>query len=197
MTEACTGRAARPPVLVTGATGFTGHHLVHRLRSLGYPLRALVRQRANVAPLRSAGAALVEGVIRNAAEVRRAAIGISKICHIAAICRSARQSDSLYRDVNVRGTEHLLEAAAAAGVERFIHCSTVGVHGNVVEIPCSENSPLNPDDIYQETKLDRELRVRAAIDSDYRASSFGPREFTALVSCVLSNCSRVLRRVVS
>jgi nucleoside-diphosphate-sugar epimerase len=70
----------------------------------------------------------------------------------------------LYRDVNVRGTEHLLEAAAAAGVERFIHCSTVGVHGNVVEIPCSENSPLNPDDIYQETKLDRELRVRAAID---------------------------------
>ena len=48
---------------------------------------------------------------------------------MAAVYRTAGHPDSYYRDVNVGGTERLLEAAAAAGVRRFVHTSTVGVHG--------------------------------------------------------------------
>jgi nucleoside-diphosphate-sugar epimerase len=58
--------------------------------------------------------------------------------------------------VNVAGTERLLEAAARAGVRRFVHTSTVGVHGHVETPPASEESPLLPGDIYQATKAEAE-----------------------------------------
>jgi nucleoside-diphosphate-sugar epimerase len=71
--------------------------------------------------------------------------------------------DSLYREVNVGGTEHILEAAGRHGVERTIHCSTVAVLGAIEELPCDEDRPVNSTDVYRKTKLDGELRARAAI----------------------------------
>jgi nucleoside-diphosphate-sugar epimerase len=76
--------------------------------------------------------------------------------------------------VNRHGTEHVLEAAAAACVERTVHCSTIGVHGDVREIPCTEDSPFNPGDIYQETKLAGELAARAAFDAGLPGVIFRP-----------------------
>ncbi|MCX6357863.1 MAG: NAD-dependent epimerase/dehydratase family protein, partial [Candidatus Aureabacteria bacterium] len=55
--------------------------------------------------------------------------------------------------VNVEGTRHMLDASLAAGVKRFVHCSTVGVHGHVEHPPADETAPYHPGDIYQETKL--------------------------------------------
>ncbi|MEM7023766.1 MAG: NAD-dependent epimerase/dehydratase family protein, partial [Pseudomonadota bacterium] len=51
------------------------------------------------------------------------------------------------------------KAAAAAGVERFVHCSTVGVHGDVMEIPCRETTPFNPTNHYTRAKLKGELAI--------------------------------------
>ena len=59
-----------------------------------------------------------------------------------------------YRAVNVEGTRFLLRASQAAGVRRFVHCSTVGVHGHVAKPPANEDAPLLPGDIYQATKLE-------------------------------------------
>jgi dihydroflavonol-4-reductase len=178
------GRTA--PVLVTGATGFTGGHLARRLRRLGHDVRALVRPGARGAELEAAGITVVEGDVRRRADVMRAARGVRGIYHLAAAFRVAGEPDDLYRDVNLRGTENVVEAARKNGVERLIHCSTIGVHGDVKEIPSTESSPFNPGDIYQRTKLEGELVTRAAIDRGLPAvivrpaSIYGPGDLRFL-----------------
>jgi dihydroflavonol-4-reductase len=140
-------------ILVTGATGFTGGHLARRLRQLGHRVRALVRPGAHVQPLLEQGIEIVTGDLTRAEDVSRAVEGVCKIFHVAAVFRTAGHPDSYYYDVNTRGTESVLNAARRQGVERVIHCSTIGVHGDVREVPSTEESPLNPGDIYQVTKL--------------------------------------------
>jgi dihydroflavonol-4-reductase len=56
----------------------------------------------------------------------------------------------------------VIEAAAASGARRVVHCSTVGVHGDVEHPPANEDAPLKPGDIYQETKLEGERGAREA-----------------------------------
>jgi nucleoside-diphosphate-sugar epimerase len=63
----------------------------------------------------------------------------------------------IFRDVNVGGTGKLLEAAARAGVRRFVHCSTVGVQGDIRNPPAREDAPYAPGDHYQESKRDGEV----------------------------------------
>ena len=58
----------------------------------------------------------------------------------------------------------MIEAAARAGVSRVVHCSTVGVHGDVEHPPADEDAPLKPGDVYQETKLEGERLAREAAD---------------------------------
>lgn len=152
------------PVLVTGATGFTGGHLARELRRRGERVRVLVRPGADARDLAARGMELVEGRLTERADVRRAAAGTRAIYHIAAAYRTARQPDSYYRDVNVGGTEHVLEAARIEGVGRVVHCSTVGVHGSVDGDAADESAPFRPGDIYQQTKLEGELRAREAAE---------------------------------
>jgi nucleoside-diphosphate-sugar epimerase len=184
----CAITADRPtaPVLVTGATGFTGGHLARRLRRLGHDVRGLVRRGARARELEAAGITVVEGDVRRRADVIRAAKGVREIYHLAAAFRVAGQPDDFYRDVNVRGTENVVAAARKNGVERLIHCSTIGVHGDVKEIPSTEASPFNPGDIYQQTKLEGELVTRAAIEESLPgvivrpASIYGPGDLRFL-----------------
>lgn len=133
-----------------------------RLRQLGYPVRAFVRPGSNVQPLLDQGAEVIEGDVTRPDQVSRAAEGVWKIFHIAAVFRTAGHPDSYYHDVNVGGTENVLKAARRHGVERVIHCSTIGVHGDVSEVPSTEESPYNPGDIYQVTKLAGEKVAREA-----------------------------------
>src|SRR5690606_20235119 len=93
------------------------------------------------------------GLIENAADVRRAVEGVDVVYHFAGVFRTAGHPDSYYHDVNVGGVENVLAAAGACGVSRVVHCSTIGVHGNVREMPCTEESPFNPGDVYQRSKL--------------------------------------------
>lgn len=161
-------------VLVTGATGFTGGHLARRLGLMGYSVRALVRPNSRVQPLVDLGVELFPGDLTRAADVARAAEGVKKIFHIAALYRAAGLPDTDYYEVNLGGTENVLAAARRHGVERVVHCSTGGVHGDVHEVPCTEDSPLNPGDIYQQTKLAGELRAREAFARDVRGTVVRP-----------------------
>lgn len=149
---------------MTGATGFAGGHLVRRLRQNGHRVRALVRSDsiAKVRPLLDLGIEVVQGDITRAADVDRAAEGAWKIFHVAAVYRTAGHPDEHYYDVNLGGTENVMAAALRQGVERVVHCSTVGVHGDVHDVPSTEESPLNPGDIYQKTKLAGEQAARDA-----------------------------------
>ena len=69
-----------------------------------------------------------------------------------------------YRAVNALAVGTLVELAKAAGARRVVHCSTVGVHGDIEHPPANEDAPLRPGDIYQDTKLEGEQigRDRAA-----------------------------------
>lgn len=180
---AATGLGA---ILVTGATGFTGGHLVKRLRRLGHRVRALVRPGSNVQALLKQGVEIVEGDLTRPEDVARAAEGVWKIFHVAAVFRTAGHPDSYYHEVNVGGTENVLNAARRHGVERVIHCSTIGVHGNVSEVPSTEESPYNPGDIYQVTKLAGEQVARDAFAKGLAgavvrpASIYGPGDLRLL-----------------
>jgi len=143
-------------VALTGATGYTGGRLLEALCRRGDGVSALVRPASATGALRASGARLVEGDLRDGTALRRLVEGADAVVHVAAVYRTAGHPDSYYHDVNVGGTERLLEAAAAAGARRFVHTSTVGVLGHVERPPADESSPLAPGDIYQKTKAEAE-----------------------------------------
>jgi dihydroflavonol-4-reductase len=150
-------------VLVTGATGFTGGHLARRLQQRGYRVRALVRDSARATDLSAVGIELAPGDLRDPAALRRAVDGIDLVHHVAAVYREAGLPDAVYYDVNARAVAALIDAAAAAGVRRVVHCSTVGVHGDVEHPPADESSPFRPGDVYQRSKVEGErLAAEAA-----------------------------------
>jgi dihydroflavonol-4-reductase len=152
-------------VLVTGATGFTGGHLARTLAARGYDVVALVRDESRAAELARAGISLVQGDLRDRAALVRAATGAKVVYHIAAIYRQAGLRDDEYRAVNAGAVATLVEAAGAAGVSRVVHCSTVGVHGDIASPPAGEDAPLRPGDIYQVTKLEGERLARRAAET--------------------------------
>jgi len=139
--------------LVTGATGFTGCNLARRLRELGHDVRILIRDRRKLAELNGQGFDVIEGDIRTRESLIAATRNIDWVFHIAAVYRDSGIKEQVYWDTHVGGTENLLKAALENNVKRFIHCSTVGVHGHIAHPPASEEHPFNPGDIYQLTKL--------------------------------------------
>jgi dihydroflavonol-4-reductase len=148
-------------VLVTGATGFTGGHLARALAARGDTVSALVRSESPAAAaLTQAGVTLVMGDLRDSQALAAATGGVDVVYHIAAIYRQAGLGDEVYRAVNAMAVKDVIEAAARGGVRRVVHCSTVGVHGDVEHPPANEDAPLKPGDIYQATKLEGENRAR-------------------------------------
>ncbi len=147
-------------IALTGASGYTGGFLLKRLLERGDSVKALVREGSVTPALGASGAEIVQGVLGDPDATRRLVEGCDGVLHVAAVYRTAGHPDSYYRQVNVEGTRKLLESALAAGVRRFVHTSTVGVHGHVENPPCDEEGPVAPSDIYQETKAEADALAR-------------------------------------
>ncbi len=143
-------------VLVTGATGFTGGHLARRLLSEGSETRVLVRQGRDTGALPDLGAEVAVGDLADRSSVEHAMEGINTVYHIAALYRQEGVPKEAFERVNVTGTRYLLEAAKEAGVRRFVHCSSVGVQGEIENPPAKEEDPYSPGDHYQWTKMEGE-----------------------------------------
>ena len=141
-------------VALTGATGYTGGRLLDALVTRGHSVSALTRPPA--AGRIRGGVRVVLGDLADAPALARLVESAEAVIHVAAVYRTAGHPDAYYREVNVGGTERLLEASARAGVARFVHTSTVGVHGHVERPPADEDSPIAPDDVYQVTKAEAE-----------------------------------------
>ncbi len=146
-------------ILVTGGSGFTGGHLCRKLAAMGYSVRALVRH-LPCPPLQYPGIEPVLGDLRDADSLARAVQGIETIYHIAALFRPENVTRQDFWAANVEGTRNLLDAAVQAGVQRFVHCSTVGVHGDIQTPPATEETPYGPGDDYQDSKTAGEQLVR-------------------------------------
>lgn len=148
--------ADTPITLVTGATGFSGRHLVRALVADGVRVRVVVRSSARARELLPPDVEVVEGDLAAPATAGRAMPGVQTVYHLAALFREAKHDDSEYRKVNVEGSRRLLDAAVACGVRRYVHCSTVGVHGHIASPPGDEQTAYDPGDVYQVTKLEGE-----------------------------------------
>ncbi len=147
-------------VLVTGANGFTGSYLCKNLLRRGDHVRALVRRKSDLSMLKGVDVEYFYADISNGQPLDDAMKGIDVVFHIAALYRTEGVPKRVFYEVNVDGTERLLKAAKAAGVSRFVHCSTVGVQGEIKNPPATELAPFNPGDHYQLSKMEGELLAR-------------------------------------
>jgi len=143
-------------VLITGGTGFAGSHLVSRLVKKGESVRVLVRKNSNVDNLKKLNVELCLGDVTDKNSIKAAVKGIDVVYHIAALFRQARFPDKVYWQVNVQGTQNMLEASYEEGVKRLVHCSTIGVLGHIAHPPADETYPYNPGDVYQRSKCEGE-----------------------------------------
>ncbi len=139
-------------VLVTGATGFIGTHLVRKLVADGYTVRALVRPSSQVSALESIGVERVYGDLSDRAAMEQAVRDCRTVYHLA-VLRPRRYADRhQVRATNITGTENVMAAALKAGVARLVHVSSVGVYGLVTRSPVDETTLPNPNSLRRETK---------------------------------------------
>jgi dihydroflavonol-4-reductase len=147
-------------VLVTGATGFTGSALVRRLVAAGANVAAIARSTSNTDSLRHLPVDWFRGDISDPQLVEAAMSGARYVFHLATPYREAASEDT-FRSVHVTATQLLArEALKQRGFLRFVHVSTIGVHGHIENPPADENYPMGPGDDYQNTKCEAELWIR-------------------------------------
>ena len=152
-------------VLVTGAAGLVGTHVLDALRARGERPRALVREHS-VAAVEAFGAEPVGGDVTDVMTWQRAARGVRAIIHAAALVASHDSFDEFTR-LNVGGTRRALEAARRTGA-RLIHVSTVAVYGRAALYKAGEQGvtedypfqPLPPKDFYARSKRTAEQLVQ-------------------------------------
>lgn len=141
-------------VLVTGATGFTGVHLVNRLCESGATVRAIVRDSSNLDAIKHLPITFFRGDVYDEAVCQEATKGAHYVFHVAAAFREAKIEDDIYTRVHLESTQHLArQCALEPDFKRFVHVSTAGVHGHIENPPGDENSPISPGDEYQRTKV--------------------------------------------
>ena len=153
--------SASSVVAVTGATGFLGSHLTERLVQEGSRVRLLARDPAKASRFHAVADAVAIGDITDRRALAEVMAGAEVAFHLVSNFRSTSDPPARYRATNLEGTLAALDVAQAAGVRRFVHCSTIGVHGDVQHTPADEAAPYAPGDLYQETKT---LAERACLE---------------------------------
>lgn len=141
--------------LVTGASGYIGSWMVKFLLEKGEYVKAMVtsEKKKNLVP---DGAEIVVGDLRDKESLKKAVKNVTHIYNIASLFKKVSCPDSVFYDVNCEGVRRLFETAISEGVKRIVHCSTGGVLGDIENPPGKEDSPYNPGDIYQITKMEGE-----------------------------------------
>ena len=152
------------PVVVTGATGFLGQHLVRRLIEIGQPVRATGRNLRIGLELQAAGADFRPVDLRDRAGMKAAMDGVVAVVHSGALS-SVWGPRKAFHAINVGGTENVIAACLAHGVKRLVYISSPSVMTRpVAQLNLNETEPL-PDEhvsIYSETKRLAEEAVQHA-----------------------------------
>ncbi|MDD5223945.1 MAG: NAD-dependent epimerase/dehydratase family protein [bacterium] len=138
-------------VLIDGAGGYVGGHLVEEFARSGYRVRATDMQRADFSVAEKAGAEVIPADILNPAELKKIMKGVEWLVHPAAVFDLGAPWDVLCR-VNVDGTKNVCQAAVEAGVKKMLHFSTGGVYGKPRFTPTTEEHPHRPIDAYSRSK---------------------------------------------
>lgn len=117
--------------LVTGASGFTGSHLVKALEQQGHQVVALVRKTSDLSRLSGTQAQLIYGDITDRAALQTAISGVDWLFHLAAYVELGIVDAAKMQQINVEGTRAVLETAAQApSLAKLVYCSTIGIYGD-------------------------------------------------------------------
>jgi hopanoid-associated sugar epimerase len=116
-------------VVITGASGFIGSAVVRAVQAAGADVVAVTEPGANGRNLAGLDVEVATADVRDAAALRSVFAGARYVFHLAAIYRFWARNASVFQDVNVGGTINVLDAVRAAGCERLVYTSTVGVIG--------------------------------------------------------------------
>jgi dTDP-glucose 4,6-dehydratase len=150
-------------ILVTGADGFIGSHLVERLVRQGRKVKAFVFYNSNnswgwldrCAPDVEGQFEVFAGDIRDPHGVKAAMKDCESVLHLAALIAIpySYHSPDAYVDTNVKGTLNVLQAARELGISRVVHTSTSEVYGTARLVPINEEHPLQGQSPYSATKI--------------------------------------------
>lgn len=150
-------------LLVTGATGFVGSHVVEIAPNFGFRMRALVRKPADAARLAEAGFECVPGSLEDPAALRDAVNGVDAVLHLAAATKARTPEE--YQRANVGGTQAVVDAmlAAAPSPKRLIYLSSLAAVGPPrAGRPVSRDDTPRPLTTYGRTKLAGEIVCQQA-----------------------------------
>lgn len=154
-------------ILVTGANGFVGRHLVLALQKRGDRVRALSSPTGDTTWLKQHGIATFRGDIRVQDTLTEPMCGVDAVVHLVAETKKKWGSMQDAYAVNVIGTKNVCRSAMTAGVQRVIHISTSAIYNMGVGHPVTEDDPLAPlDDPYCLTKAQGDKLVQRMIRED-------------------------------
>lgn len=165
-------------ILVTGATGFLGQHVVRALLGAGYDLRLLVRNAASRSLDYGKLVETVDGDVTEVDSLARAMQGIDTVIHLAAVVSYWPKKRPLLYRVNVEGTANVVNMALEAGVKRLVHMSSIAALGHEPgDRPITEESPWMPgreNSYYSKTKYLAEMEVFRGIEEGLPAVMLNP-----------------------
>ncbi|MBI5788353.1 MAG: SDR family NAD(P)-dependent oxidoreductase [Candidatus Schekmanbacteria bacterium] len=180
-------------ILITGADGFIGSHLVETLLAENYNVTAFVYYNSfnswgwldTFPKEKLQNIEVIAGDIRDGESVRKAVKNVNAVLHLAALISIpfSYNAPDLYVDTNIKGTLNVLQACRDQAVERVIVTSTSEVYGTAQYVPINEQHPLQPQSPYSATKI----AADALAESFYRTfnlsltiarpfNTYGPRQ---------------------
>lgn len=198
-------------ILVTGADGFIGSHLVELLLEQGYNVRALAQYNSfnnwgwleSVPHLKEIE--VITGDIRDPFLCHKIATGVDTIYHLAALIAIPYSyiAPQSYVETNVTGTLNICKAALDHGVQRLIHTSTSEVYGTAQYVPIDEKHPLQPQSPYSASKIAADMMAMSFYNSFNLPvttarpfNTYGPRQSArAVIPTIITQLAQGQRKI--
>ncbi len=200
-------------ILVTGADGFIGSHLVEALIDKGFDVRAFVFYNSfnswgwldYLSKDVKQNLDVFSGDIRDPFGVKTAMVGCNVVMHLAALVGIpySYHSPAAYIDTNIKGTLNILQAAKELNIDKVVHTSTSEVYGTAQYVPMDENHPIQGQSPYSASKIGadqialsfyRSFSTPLAIIRPF--NTYGPRQslravIPTIITQILSGKSKI------